>query len=148
MIGKIVVCAVASLLLAEVSLAADWEGVDSEPEAVIVTRNADGSPRETTIWFVFVGSELYVRAVRASRWGRNAERRPEVFFRAGDTETRALATRVVDANTLASVRQAVEEKYPDSNWWAGVMRAMLGGIKVFHLTPGTSRHDAAPRVPR
>ncbi len=100
-----------------------------------MTTDPDGSQRETTIWFVLVDSELYVRAVRVSRWGDNVASRPDVRLRLGGEEFAARAEPVSDEETVRAVVEAVEEKYTDSNWWAQLLRAALGGIDVFRLRP-------------
>ena len=93
-----------SISLPAAAQASDWTSYEDEREAVVITRDADGRPRETTIWFVFVDSVLFIRAVRVARWGRNLDREPVLTLRIADAEYAVRASRVREKPLMAAVR--------------------------------------------
>ncbi len=128
----------ASLALPLPAPAADWGVHRNEREAIMVTTDEDGNARETTVWFVFVDSVLFIRAVRAARWGSNLERDPLVAIRFEGAEFDARASRVRQEPLMEAIADAVAVKYPEGEGWGRFLRAMLGGLKVYRLDPVAS----------
>lgn len=99
---------------------------------VIVTRNEDGTPRETKIWLVVVGGRAFVRT-GSSRWGRNAERDPRVRLRVEGEEVALRARPVEEPELRRRVEEAFREKYGFSDWLVGLLRGHHP--RIFELLP-------------
>lgn len=99
---------------------------------VIVTRDEDGSPRETTIWLAVVDGRAFVRT-GSSRWGGNAERDPRVELRVGERRFAALARPVEDPELRRRVEEAFRQKYGFTDWLIGLFRG--DHPRIFELLP-------------
>ena len=104
-------------------------------EAIVITTDADGDARERIIWFAELDEMLYIRTAPVSVWGRNLDRDGELVLRRDGSEQRYSAERVHDRERLPKIHRAFREKYGASDWWAGIMRALLGGRKTYRLAP-------------
>ena len=102
---------------------------------VIVTRDEDGSPRETTISMVVVEGRASVRT-GSSRWGRNAERDPEVRLRVAGEELELLSRPVEDEALRDRMERAFREEYGFTDWLIGPFRG--GHPRIFELLPRDS----------
>ena len=133
--ARILIAVVAFLLALATPVpvqALDWESVASEEEITVVTRNEDGSRRETTIWLVVVDSKGYIRTAR-TRWGRNMERDPDVVLRIAGTEYPLTAARVTDEALSERVQSRFREKYGFGDWFTGLLRGLQGGGKIYYV---------------
>jgi len=125
----------AVLLVGTISAPARASDDPADRQAVVVTTDADGKIRERIIWFAELEGSLYVRTAPVSGWGRNVDRNGELVLRRGQNERRYRAKRVRDPELLPRVHRAFRVKYGASDWWAGIMRMLLGGRKTYRLTP-------------
>ena len=76
----------------------------------VVTSDADGSLRETPLWFVMVDGAPYLRT-SASRWLANIERGSQVMVRIEGLEYNVAAVVVTGTEILEKVDAASLEKY-------------------------------------
>ena len=76
----------------------------------IVTSDADGSLRETPLWFVMVDGAPYLRT-SASRWLANIERGSQVMVRIEGLEYNVAAVVVTGTEIVEKVDAASLEKY-------------------------------------
>jgi hypothetical protein len=105
----------ASLALCTASLAygaepLDWNAVAAEDTIEIVTHDADGDVRETTVWVGVVDGVGYVRTT-GSRWLENIGRDPNVLVRVGGGEYALRAEPSDDAALRARVNEVFRAKY-------------------------------------
>ncbi len=108
----------------------EWASVAAEETAKVVTVDADGALRETTVWFVTVDGAGYLRT-SGSRWFGNLERDPDVVLRIGGAAHALRAERVTDPALAARAQAAFREKYGFSDQWLGWIG--LRGHNVLHL---------------
>ena len=101
---------------------------------VVVTRNQDGSERETKVWIVVVDDHAYIRTA-ATRWYGNVERDPNIVLRAGEDELPLRAVLVTDAPLAEHVVAAFRKKY--GSWDAFMEIFRFGEAHIMHLTPRT-----------
>jgi len=87
-----------------------WDAVAGEQTVKILTRNEDGTWRDTTVWVVVVDGQGYVRTGN-TRWFRNIERDPDVTLRVGDAEYPLRAEMVEDEALRERLTAALQEKY-------------------------------------
>jgi len=87
-----------------------WDAVAGERTVTIVTRQMDGSWRDTTVWLVVLDGQGYVRTGN-TRWFRNIERDPDVALRVGEAEYRLRAERVEQEELRERITAAFREKY-------------------------------------
>jgi hypothetical protein len=101
-----------ALALASTATAAEpaWSELAAEDVVHIVTRNEDGSPRDTKIWIVELDGKAYVRTGN-TRWFRNTARNPEVSLRAGGQELALRTTPIEDDALRARIEDAFAAKY-------------------------------------
>ncbi len=125
-------CLVIPLALAAPALAVHWEDMAGVDTVTITTTNADGTPRETTIWLLVVDRTPYVRT-GSTRWGANVERNPDVKLRVGERDFYLRATSVTDPSLLAEIRTGFRNKYG----WEDIAVGLLpgSGTKIFRLDP-------------
>ncbi len=88
----------------------DWALLGQEQYPSIVTKDADGGRRITTLWIATVHNEAYLRT-DDSIWLGNLGRAPELELRIGGL-TYICSTSLVDSDTtVAQVHSAFREKY-------------------------------------
>jgi hypothetical protein len=129
----------AGALLAAVLVAApqpgfaiDWATAGAERVVQIVTRNEDGTARETKIWLVVVDGQGYVRT-GGTRWWGNIERDPDVVLRVAGAEHPLRAELVNDPEIAAKVEAALRTKYGWSDRLIGPFR--FGDTHILRLVP-------------
>ena len=107
------VSALVASLVAGVAAAgaqAGWEPFAEADVVRIVTRDADGDERDTSVWIVLVDGALYVRT-NDSRWLANIRRGSSVALRLAETTRPVSAEEVSDPAVTARVEAAFKEKY-------------------------------------
>lgn len=120
-----------AVLLGPVGAAAvDWNAMAGAETVTISTTNEDGTARETTIWLLVADGVPYVRT-GATRWGGNAERRPDVTLRVGSQDFSLRATPVTEPALAARLQQGFRAKYGWSDVAVGLMPG--AGTRLFRL---------------
>ena len=109
----------------------DWSELADRSTVVIATTDADGEPRETTIWLCVMDGQGYVRG-GGGRWIANAARDGDVSLQVGERELALRATVLTDAGEIARVTAAFREKYGFVDIFATWVR---GEPTIFRLTP-------------
>jgi hypothetical protein len=110
----------------------DWAAHTAEQTVAVISQDADGAPRETTIWLLVLDGQPYIRTGSTTAWGENVLRDPNISLKVG-SETLALrAERVDDAALLARVTEAFAAKYGFSDTLASLIR---GEPIVFRVMP-------------
>lgn len=109
----------------------DWAAVADVEQVVALTTDADGSPRETTIWLVVVDGQGFVRAGAASTWGVNAARDSALALRIGGAEYALRAEPAADADQRERVSRAFRDKYGTVDALLDVFR---GSPKILRLS--------------
>jgi hypothetical protein len=123
---------VAALAVARPVAAIDWAAAGAERVVEIVTRNPDGTPRETKIWLAVVDGQGYVRT-GATRWYGNLERDPDVVLRVAGVEHPLRAERVTDPELASRVEAALRAKYGWSDRLVAPFR--FGETRILRLVP-------------
>jgi hypothetical protein len=90
--------------------ALDWQRVQDTNVIEIVTRDADGALRETSVWIVSFDGHGYVRT-NDSRWLANIRRGSSVVLRIGAEELPVAAREPNDAAVAARVEEHFKQKY-------------------------------------
>jgi hypothetical protein len=144
------VLAVAFLLAAQPSAAGttsgpvDWTRYAGETTIEVVSTDADGSRRETTVWMVVVEGRAFVRTGN-THWGDNVASRPDVLVRIGAEEIPVRAELVKDASVQRVVEEAFRTKY---GWEDRLVSSVFRSVpRIFHLEPRGSSgaaQDARP----
>jgi len=106
--------ACATVAVTPATRAPDWAALADESTVVLVTRDADGDERVTTVWLVVVDGEGFIRT-GATRWFANLERDPRLGFRAAGSEYPLAVEFVRDPEVGARVDAAFRAKYGFAN---------------------------------
>ena len=104
--------ALAVWLLSPVSIAdaPDWNALADESVIEVLTHDADGDLRETTVWVGVVDGVGFVRT-SDTRWRENIARDADVVVRIAEQEYPLRAELVTDDALRARVNQAFRAKY-------------------------------------
>jgi hypothetical protein len=121
---------------ARASTPVDWNAVADLDTIQVVTTDADGSPRVTTVWLAVHQGQGYIRS-SGTRWLANLERDPDLLVRVGGDEVPLRAVRVTDAATRDAVVAVFREKYGFTDALLGAVRNLLGTPTVLRLEPRT-----------
>jgi hypothetical protein len=110
----------------------DWAALDAEDTVVVVTADADGSARETTVWLAVLDGAGYVRT-GSTRWGDNAVRDGELVLRAQGASY-PLRVELVEDDAL---RQRIADAFRAKYGWTDAMLSWMRGSrpKIMHLVP-------------
>jgi hypothetical protein len=103
----------------------DWAALADGDTVEVLTTDADGDARETTIWVVVLDGVGYIRSSKSSTWGDNVERNPEIALRAAGSDYPVRAAAVEDEAEIARIVAGFEAKYgsnPILNWIRGEPR--------------------------
>jgi hypothetical protein len=100
----------AGLAGAEAGKGPDWQELESVEVIEVLTVDADGSPRETKVWFVLVDGQPMLRTSR-SRWLDNLRREPDFRVRIGPLEYDVRAEELSGGDIVEQVDAASVEKY-------------------------------------
>jgi hypothetical protein len=120
----------AALLSAAVAAAEppDWNAVAGVDTVSVVTSNADGTLRFTTVWLAVVGGRGYLRTGDTT-WGQNALRSPDVKLVIGEEEYPLRVEPVEGDDERALVMKAFNQKYGWSDtvigWFRGARPTIL-----------------------
>ena len=104
--------------------AATLSRIDAAYEVDIETTRPDATARQTTIWAVVEGGEVYVRSVRGDRgyWYQAALDRPtDVYLHVDGERIPARALAASDAQAIARCSEGLSKKYRAD----GSLRSML-----------------------
>ena len=117
---KVCAALVALCLVSEAARAEpiDWNAVSGEDTVVILTKEADGAPRETTVWLVVLDGQGYVRT-GDTHWHRNIARDPKIGVRVAGKEHAVTAEHVRDPALHARINTAFNDKYGFSDTFVG-----------------------------
>jgi hypothetical protein len=124
----------AALAVSGAAEAQDWSTIGATEVVVVVTRNPDGSDRETKVWIVVVDDRAYIRTA-ATRWYGNVERDPDILLRVGEDELPLRAALVTDAPLAERVEDAFRKKYGSKDAFMEIFR--FGEAHVMRLVPRT-----------
>lgn len=107
--------------LARAQATPDWGALAAENVVQVVTHDADGELRDTSVWLAVVDGQGYVRT-GATRWRANLERDPDMVFRIAGTEYPLRAQHVTNADLARRINAAIRAKYGFSDrvvgWFA------------------------------
>ena len=88
----------------------DWGALANEETIELVTRDADGDVRETTVWLVVVDGTGTIRTGN-TRWNENLTRDPALLVRMAGAEYPLRIERVTDEAARARINAAYRTKY-------------------------------------
>jgi hypothetical protein len=111
----------------------DWEALKDVGQIEVVTHDEDGDERETTIWFVTVDGEGFIRT-GDSTWGENIQRNPaDVLLRIEDVEYPMQAEFIESSSLRERVVKAFRDKY---GWVDSVVEIMRDAHPlIMHMLP-------------
>ena len=100
----------------------DWEGVSDLSTVEVLTEDADGSLRVTTVWILVQDGEAYVRT-GDSKWGENVVRSGQIILRTGETDYPMGVEFEEDDARRATIKQGFRDKY---GWFDGMISWVRG----------------------
>lgn len=103
----------------------DWADLAAGDTVEVVTSDADGDVRETTIWLLALDGTGYIRTSKGSTWGDNVERQPDITLRAKGADHPVHAIPITDEAEKARIVAGFEAKYghhPILDWFRGEPR--------------------------
>jgi hypothetical protein len=120
----LVLIACAALWLAADARAAapDWASVAEVEEIEAITADADGTPRETTVWLAVVDGQGYIRTSGSSTWGDNVAREPNLVVRIDGADYPVHAVFIEDDALRGRVIETFRAKYGMSDSLVDVFR--------------------------
>jgi hypothetical protein len=131
-LGGVAGISLAVMATSGAAAAQDWAAIGATDVVVVVTRNQDGSDRETKVWIVELDDRAYIRTA-ATRWYGNVEREPDIVLRVGEKALPLRAVLVTDALLADRVEAAFREKY---GFWDAFMAIFrFGEPHVMRLEP-------------
>ena len=117
---KIVLVGVTGLLAAFVGFT--WWALESGGVAVIETHAADGSQRETHVWFAEPDGELWLEAgTPENAWYVEVQADPRVGFSSGARSGQYLARSVAEPGGHDRIRALLREKYGVRDAWIALI---------------------------
>jgi hypothetical protein len=124
--------ALASALLAGPALAHDWSATTALETVEVVTHDADGAVRETTVWIVGVDGDAFIRT-GGTTWGDNVRRERRLALRANGEEMPLAVEPVADSVLREKVAAAFRAKY---GWSDALMSPLRGSDPlILRLVP-------------
>lgn len=93
-----------------VAASPDWRAVAATDTVEVVTKNTDGTLKDTTIWLVVVDGQGYIRTGN-TRWWNNIERDHDVVLRIEGNEYPLRVEVVEDSGLRQQVVDAFRAKY-------------------------------------
>ncbi|SRR5208283_4097143 len=110
----------------------DWNAVAATDTVEVITKNADGTLKDTTVWLVVVDGQGYIRTGN-TRWWSNIERDHDVALRIEGKEYPLRVELVEDPELRQRVVDAFRAKY---GWVDRAMDAIRSSTPhVMKLTP-------------
>lgn len=125
-----------SIALALVSFVlVTWLALEWSQVAIIKTKSSSGEIRETHIWFVHDGKDLWLEAgTPLNPWFVEVESIPEVSLEADGHSGDYLAEVVPGWDAARRVRGLLAEKYGIRDHWVGLFVDSTGSVAV-RLSP-------------
>jgi hypothetical protein len=121
------------LIVASAARAAEpnWEKLKDVPRIEIVTHDADGDARQTTIWFVELDGQGFIRA-GSSKWLANIQRNPsDVVLKIEGTDYPLRAEFIESEKLRERVTAAFHAKY---GWVDSLVHITRGGRpNIMHM---------------
>jgi hypothetical protein len=121
---------VMSVAAATPAAAVEWKEFTKANTVTITTNNADGTPKQTTVWLIVLEGFPYVRTGNTS-WAENIARDPNVLLNVDKQDFLLRAVQVQDQLLIERLQAAYREKYGLSDRLVGLMPG--AGTKLFRL---------------
>ncbi len=128
--GRALALALLLMVPAGAQAGTNWERYRDIQTVQVITRQEDGSARDTTVWLVVVDGEPYLRTSN-TRWAGDLERDPNATLEVEGAQIPVKVTFVQDEATRDKAILAFREKYGFTDRVLGVFR--FGGQKVIRL---------------
>jgi hypothetical protein len=113
------------------SASANWTQYKDVQTVTVVTKQPDGSPRETTVWLVVVDGVGYLRT-GSTRWGQDLERDPDATLEIEGGSLPVKVSFIEDEPLRQKVSAAFREKYGFTDWTSGLIR--FGHTRILRLS--------------
>jgi hypothetical protein len=108
-----------------------WVALERDGVAVLGTRAADGSVRETRVWAVEQDGALWVEAATPERpWYRDVLREPAVTLALGGAPEALRAVPVPGAEAHRRLRARLRARYGWRDAWVGMLQDTSRGVAV------------------
>jgi hypothetical protein len=105
--------------------------LESSEVAVLVTRRADATPRETHVWWAEHAGAIWLEAATPQReWLADALLRPDVELVRAGQRAAYRAERVADGAGHTRVRSLLREKYGFRDVWVGLLQDTSRSVAV------------------
>ena len=129
-------CALGSLLLfASAAAAQDWNAVAPVETIQVVSHDADGAVRDTTVWLAVYQGHGYIRT-GGTTWGANVARDPNVQVKIGGDEYALRAVPIATGDpAYAAVSDVFRQKYGFPDKVMGLLRNLGGPATIMRLDP-------------
>ena len=127
--GVVLAFALAFASIAEAAM--DWSKWADLQTVQVVSVDASGRPRTTTVWIVVVDGQPYLRTGRTT-WGGNVERAGKLKLNGGPGEYELRIAKVADPSIQDKVMAAFRAKYGTWDRVSGLIR--FGGDRIFRLS--------------
>lgn len=114
----------------------DWSRLASEDTIEVVTQDADGDVRETTIWLVVVDGVGTIRTGN-TQWYENLTRDPALKVRMGGAEYPMRIERVTDEEERKRINAAFRAKYGVQDRTVQIFRGV--DLNMMRLLPRDTR---------
>jgi hypothetical protein len=112
----------------------DWNAVAATSTVQVITKNQDGTLKETTVWLAVVDDQGYIRTGN-TRWWANIERDHDVALRIEDHEYPLRVEVVEDPGLIQRVEEVFRAKYGWVDRALDVVRS--GSPHIMKLSPRT-----------
>jgi hypothetical protein len=126
----VILCAALALPAAGQSRRPDWDAFAGVDTIEVITHDADGEPRETTIWLAVVDGQGFIRTGDTT-WGENVVRDPNVVLRIEGEEYPLRADLIEDEGLRERVERTFHDKYGWQDRFVGWLRP--GETKIMHM---------------
>jgi hypothetical protein len=100
----------------------NWDAVSDASTVEVLTEDADGSLRVTTVWILVQDGEAYVRT-GDSTWGNNVVRSGQIILRIEEIDYSLNVEFEEDDVRREEIRQGFREKY---GWFDGMISWVRG----------------------
>jgi len=109
----------------------DWSKWADLQTVQVISVDAGGRPRTTTVWIVVVDGQPYLRT-GGTIWGGNVERAGKLKLKGGPGEYELRIEKVTDPSRQEKVMAAFRAKYGVWDRVSGLIR--FGGDRIFRLS--------------
>lgn len=131
---KLALITFGGLLLALVGIT--WWALESGGVAIIETRGADSTPRQTHVWYVEDEGVLWLEAgTPENGWYRDVRSNPSLAFAGGAHSGRYRARPLEDPATHTRIRSLIRAKYGLRDRWVGFLIVDNAGSVAVRLDP-------------